>query len=723
METLKNSKKLVLTSPIKEISGIGEKRLSAFCKLRLSTVMDFLKIRPKRYEDRSRIIPFSSLVPEKFSQGVFVGVLTDTSLSFFGPRKCILICDFQDDFGNTAKARWFNQPYLIKNLEKGQKYYLFGEGFLFKQKPALDNPEIEPFKDENEPPCEGILTPVYSSSKAFSEVKLSPRVLRKIILDMLGKIIWEESFPSLKTETPFPKIRKAIIDLHSPKTLEDANAAARTLGFLDQLLFQMAVLKRRERFCGKIENENEETKSEFQWKSGENIEQYMARLNPTFKDHIAESFGLPFELTASQKTALSEVSFLISKKHPSNIMLQGDVGCGKTIVSFIASIIFFTRIQPGSLVAMMAPTEPLTAQHFRKFKEFFPNFSKNIAILTGDTSSLEREKLNKKLESGEISILFGTHALFQEKVKLPRLGFCIIDEQQRFGVEQRKALLKKASDAENHLPHLLMISATPIPRTLSLTIFGDLDLITISEKPVGRKVVQTKIVFSREEILKEIKFHVESDGQVYFLCPLIEESDKSTFASVKEAGEFFQKYFSKNLIGTLSGRLKSDEKNRVLEDFNSNRIKVLVTTTVIEVGIDNPNAGLMVVENAERFGLSQLHQLRGRVGRGSRDSQCILICSNKDALSKINVLMESDDGFRIALEDLKNRGPGDLCGVRQSGLNHPAMETLENPEQILKARRRALEILTQSNHDTQSWFLDRMRESFGESFQEFMEGG
>ncbi|MBF0409311.1 MAG: ATP-dependent DNA helicase RecG [Candidatus Riflebacteria bacterium] len=750
----KKNEFLTLFSLVNEVSGIGKKTASALEVNGFRTVMDFLKLLPKRFEDRTKVISFSELKPEDSYQGVFKASVKNSTISHFGKNKCVIYCTFVDEKGASVSARWFNQPYLHRSLVAGNWYFLFGKGFLLKGKPALDNPEIELIDEECEKAeklvkpvrsLETTLTPVYSPMKALTDCRFSPKAIRKTVRTIINTLNWEKSFPSLSENTPFPKLRKAFTDAHFPCDLKAFASAKIALGFLDQLLFQMAVLKRREK---KIAFEVAAMSS----LPSTSVPLPLPLLSPrsslltpasspsplsppssasnntdiaSFQiSELISSCNFPFELTDSQIKSTEAIISLISQNRPVSIMLQGDVGCGKTIVAFLAVVYYCTKISDSSVIAFMAPTEPLARQHFRNFGQFFPDYSVRARVLTGDTSKTERIEIQNDLLKRNVAVLFGTHALFQDKLNIPGLSFCIIDEQQRFGVEQRKALIKKAESAEEKItPHLMMISATPIPRTLTLTIFGDLDLVSIEEKPAGRKPVETMILSSREDSLLHIEKHLSGGGQVYFLCPLIEDSEKSDNSSVREVHGYLKSHFPSAEIASLSGKSSSVEKEEIISNFRNGKIGILIATTVVEVGIDNQNASLMVIENAERFGLSQLHQLRGRVGRGTRDSQCVMICRASESQDKLKILLETDDGFKISMTDLKFRGPGDICGTRQSGLNHPAMQTLESPEMILNARRRASEILNSDDISVKEWFIERMYESFGGKFSDFMEGG
>lgn len=401
-----------------------------------------------------------------------------------------------------------------------------------------------------------------------------------------------------------------------------------------------------------------------------------------------------------------------------NRLVQGDVGSGKTLVAFLAMLKFIFVLRPGAQCAFMAPTEILANQHLIAFKKFFPQFASKAVILTGSLKTKERRLINDLIETGAALVVFGTHALFQEQLKFNELGLCIIDEQQRFGVNHRRMLFNKGSD-----PHQLLLSATPIPRTLSLTIFGDMDTSIIDEMPPGRQPVKTYTAKSFDEVAPKVGEVLENGGQVYVVCPLIEASDERDWTSVEESAQRIAGHFPDKNIACLTGQQSWEEKDLIMHSFKSGEIDIVIATTVVEVGVDNPNATLIVIENADCFGLSQLHQLRGRVGRGSKQSECILISRQKSESERLKILVSTNDGFELSTEDLKMRGPGDLIGTRQSGLSHPCFSHKIPLKLIENARKRAFEILTKESGTIKNWFCAQMIKSFGGSYTTFMEGG
>lgn len=692
---------ITLFTDVALLRGIGPKRAEALHTAGLRTVTDLLRLQPRRYEDRTRVHALRELLPERVMQGPFRATLK----SFRGSRPraglSIVWAEF-DDGTAVIRARWFNRPYLVKTLVAGNAYYLHGIAAEMKGAPILDNPELELEDPAEISPVPGALTPVYSCGKALSEARLSGRQLRQLIARTLSSIDWEASFPSMLAASPFPRLQRAFLDFHWPKTQEAADHARHTAAFFDQVLFQMAVWERRRRITG--------------------------TLGPNPLDAIATipaepGYPIPFRLTGDQSLVLGRLLDGLRNGAggtPLNLLLQGDVGSGKTLVAFLAMRHHAERHEPDTTCVFMAPTEILARQHLERFRAFFPDAADASGLLIGGLRSTDRQQLLAKLSAGRLRYVFGTHALFQESVVVPNLAFCIIDEQQRFGVEHRRALTAKAGA---RTPHLLLMSATPIPRTLSLTIYGDLDVGIIREMPPGRKPVKTFLLNSRDEAVPHIREALVRQEQTYYVCPLIETSKKLAAASVREVVSHLQAVFPDAAITAVTGDLASERRQSAMEAFHAGNIDVLVATTVIEVGVDAPSATLMVVENAERFGLSQLHQLRGRVGRSDRTSACLLISSDGEANERLRLVAGTTDGFELAAEDLRLRGPGDLAGTRQSGIAHPAFSHRMTPELIEKARNRALELLTRESAETRDWFVCRMRESFGDRLETFMEGG
>ncbi len=692
-----------LLDPVSAIRGAGPARVQAFSNAGVRTVFDLFCLQPRRYEDRTRTVPLSSTAAGT-EKGVFRARLEKVKLTHLPGRRCIVWGSFSDSSGS-MKARWFNQPYLVQTLVEGREYFLFGQvvpqtgGAFF-----LDGPEIETTADPLVPPRPDCLTPVYPSNRRLSEGRISPRVLRKFLAESLSKVDWMGSFPEIGPDTPFSKLRDALLSLHWPRTLEEAERARSFLAYFTQVLFQIGVLKRREHLCGVL---------------------MPTSVPPPETLPAPTDVHVPFPLTNDQKRVLGELLGDLFPPEapgyrPMNRLLQGDVGCGKTIVAFLA-MLEFSKTSPGAQCAFMAPTELLARQQEEVFLRLFPHLGHETCLLCGSTPPVERRSIHEGVAHGRARFLFGTHALFQDQVRFANLGFCVIDEQQRFGVVHRRALTEKS--APGNPPHLLMLSATPIPRTLSLTVFGDMETSIIEELPPGRQKISTHLIRRWQDSLPTLEDALSRGEQAFYVCPLISDSKKISCASVMEATERLASALPGRKIAAITGSHPEKEKAETWEGFRNGSIDLVVATSLIEVGVDNVNSTVMIVENAERFGLSQLHQLRGRIGRGKRPSTCFFISEKAGELERLEILAQTTDGFRIAVEDLRMRGPGDLVGTRQSGLSHPCFSFSFTAPMVEKSRARALELMTEAPSSTRDWFLDRMRESFGDSLGNFMDGG
>ncbi len=711
---------------------MGEKRACAFRDAGVLNVFDLLRFAPKRYEDRRSVMPLASLRGDETLQGVFRGKLEQVKVAWPRRNLAIVWALFRDASGE-ARARWFNQAYLARSLKPGAEYFLFGKGAKNGSIAFLDNPEWEDAAEPILAPFPERLTPVYRPGKTLTDARITHKWLRKLIASVLSEMNWDASFPHEQASSVFDRLQEAICRLHWPPDLEAARRSAEAMAFLDMVLFQMAVLRRREQFGASLTIETPPP------------------------EPLESPWALPYPLTDDQKHCLAEIvrdmigstssgrqvreqsvhsfagkfgSITHRFGRPMNRLLQGEVGSGKTVVAFLAMRILVERLQPGSQVAFMAPTEILARQHERSFLRFFPECSTRTAFLGGSLSTGEKQLVHRQLRDGTVSYVFGTHALFQEGCVIPGLRLAVIDEQQRFGVEHRRALMRRGGGDGDGMngpgsvpPHLLMISATPIPRTLALTAFGDLEVSVISHLPPGRLPVTTHLYNTWKETLDEIRSCVHAGQQVYYICPRIEKTEKSDWGAVRDAETRLRQAMPEMRVVSLTGQDAATEREETLREFGTGAIDILVATTIVEVGMDFPNATVLVIENAERFGLSQLHQLRGRIGRGRHGGKCLIVSDVADENERLQIFCSTVDGFAIAAADLRFRGPGDLVGTCQSGLNHPALAHLDNPERILQARERARQILQQEPETVRTWFYDRMRASFGDSWQKFMEGG
>jgi len=671
-----------LNKPIQYVKGVGPGRAEKFKKKGITTVLDALYFLPIRYEDRRNIKKISMVVPDK--KQVIMGEVIVSGES--GYRKRMFEVAVSDGTG-ILTARWlnYNVHYMRKAFKKGVKVLFYGEVEFFGGKRMILHPDVE-FLEEGELNNDSInfnrIVPIYSEIDGI-HMKIVRRIMKRILDEHLKFIVDPLDEPVIKKFGLLP-LDKSFKEVHFPEEELDEerlnrfeSRGHRRLVFDELFFLELGLARRRANFTGK---------NGFVLSEG---------------DTLVRKFleGLDFKLTPSQERVFKEIREKLLKGSPMNVLLQGDVGSGKTVIAFLASLI---AIANNVQVAVMAPTEILAEQHHRRFRDWLKNFGVTPYLLTGDTAPSERERIYNGISSGEIKIVIGTHALIQDSVRFNKLGLCIIDEQHRFGVAQRAELQKKGIT-----PHVLVMTATPIPRTLSMTLYGDLDLVVIDELPPGRKPVITRVVDEKQRwnVYQKIRAVAREGHQVYIVYPLIEESEKIDLQAAKVMFEEFRtKILPELKIALLHGRMKSEEKERVMEEFRRGAFQVLVSTTVIEVGIDIPNATLMIIEHAERFGLSQLHQLRGRIRRSDAQAECVLIAYGKpgdDAMKRLRIMEETDDGFRIAEEDLKIRGPGDFIGTRQSGLPDFRVANLMRDARILYyAREEAFKIVNEDPHLT-----------------------
>ena len=669
--------KEILKQPLNIVKGIGSKIAKKFSKKQINTIEDLLFFLPRDYEDRRKITLIADLFEGQ--KAVVSGEVLKSGITYFSKRK-VFEAIITDGTGFLT-LKWFNfNEKVWRNLfAPGKKYYVIGEVSRFGRNLEMIHPEV--IKDEDEEKISqeiGKIVPVYSSVEGISE-KYLRKILHYVVenfADYLNSFIPLEILKRKK----FVPLNIAIKNLHFPKSDENIWALKKeesiyhkSLAFDEFFFLELALALKR----GKV---RKETGISF------NIE-----------SKLVEKFlkKLPFELTNAQKRVIEEIKADLASELPMNRLLQGDVGCGKTVVAFITALI---AIDNGYQVALMAPTEVLAEQHYHNFRQYAQLMGINTALLTGGIPPSRKKEIYYGLARGYIDFVIGTHALFQEKVEFKKLGLIIIDEQHRFGVLQRAALREKAKGV---IPNTLVMTATPIPRTLALTIYGDLDLSIIDEMPKGRKPVITKLFleYNKHKAYEAVRKELQKGHQAYVILPLIEESEKLDLKSVLTHGEYLQKeVFPEYKIGILHGKMNSYEKERIMHQFKRGEIQILVSTTVVEVGVDVPNATVMVIEHAERFGLSQLHQLRGRVGRSEFQSYCFLIAYKvslqSDTFKRLQILCETNDGFKIAEEDLKMRGPGEFLGTKQSGyLEFKKADIVKDYEILLQAREEAFRLI------------------------------
>ncbi|MDP3697039.1 MAG: ATP-dependent DNA helicase RecG [Candidatus Taylorbacteria bacterium] len=745
-----------LDLPIEKLRNVGPRNLSRLYKLGIKSVKDLLWHFPVRYEDYTETMPIAQVEPgEKVNvQGE---VLKISSRRIF-PRRMTVTNAIVGDESGAIKVVWFNQPYIENQLTEGALVSLAGKASLNKHGLYLSSPTYEKiFSSSDTLSTDPLilntslkhtsgLVPVYPETEGVTS-----KYLRFLIKPLLKNIKVDDSLPlSIREKYGFPELAEALNAIHYPAELKEAEISKDRFAFEDLLLFQIkALLERRK------------------------INQ-LKSISIPFDQGLIQNFiaELPFELTGDQKVSLWEILKDIQKNYPMNRLMEGDVGSGKTVVALTAA---YQIAKKGYQTVFLVPTEVLAQQHYQTISTLMKDDSVSTGLLIGSEAkfngqTVPKKTLKEKIASGDVQIVIGTHAVIQKDVSFDKLAMVVIDEQHRFGIQQRAALLKNSKSeilnskqAQNSkfqiqnpeihdtrytihdtIPHLLSMTATPIPRTLSLTIYGDLDISLIKEKPKNRQKIITKVVTPsyKKEAYQFIREEVKSGRQVFVVCPRIEISDPKKAASLK-AGEprpkgagnkqyqmallwqdvkaveeeykkLSESVFPDLKVAMLHGKLKSKDKNEIMSKFKNKEFDILVSTSVIEVGVDIPNATIMAIESAERFGLAQLHQFRGRVGRGEHQSHCLLFSStgDKSINQRLKALVECDDGFELAEKDMKIRGPGEFFGVKQSGMPDLGMASLANIDLIKKARAEARLLLKEDPSLKNYPLLQERLESF-----------
>ncbi len=661
----------ILNAPLTILKGVNTALQGKFAKLGVNIIRDALYFFPRRHLDYSHLTPISSLRPGQ--EHTIVATIWEARVVRLGSMRCTE-ATVGDDSGN-IRAVWFNQPYLASKFSTNEKIVLSGRISSFRGTLQMDSPAWE-FLEDKELIHTGRLVPIYPLTAG-----LYPRTVRRLIKEAVDNYVplVEDFLPyDVKNRSRLLPLDEAIAQFHYPDSLELKDRARERLAFDELFLLQLGVLARKEK-----------------WQA-----EQPAPVVTTDKNVLDGFLGsLPFKMTGAQERALQEILADLARPRAMSRLLQGDVGSGKTVVALAALLAVAAQGYQG---AVMAPTEILAEQHFQTFTRLLSagappaggplvgGAPARVALLTGSTKG--KKALKSAIAAGEVDIVVGTHAVIQEGVEFPKLGMAVIDEQHRFGVAQRTALRQKGFN-----PHLLMMTATPIPRSLALTLYGDLDLSIIDELPPGRMKILTKWVVpeKRQAAYQFLRQEIEKGRQAFIICPLIEESESiETKAAVEEYQRLSQQVFPDLRVGLLHGRMSADKKDETMRAFRDHSMDILVSTAVVEVGIDVPNATVMLVEGADRFGLSQLHQFRGRVGRGTEKSYCLLMAEDpsEEGRERLALIEHTHDGFKLAEEDLRLRGPGEFFGTRQSGLPDLRMAKISDLALLEKARREAQQL-------------------------------
>ena len=651
-------------TPLRELKGVGEKTEKLFQKIGITTAEELLRYYPRTYDIYEEPVEIASAEEDKT---VSIRATIATGIYINQIRNLQVLTTTVADASGRLPVAWFNAPYLRGTLKKGSVFILRGKIIRKKGRPQMEHPEI--FTPAAYEEIIHSMQPVYGLTKGLSN-KMITKLVHQILdtRPLHGEYLPEE----IRERYQLADANYAIRTIHFPKNMQELLTARKRLVFDEFLLFVLAIQLLKEK--------TEEAPNTFPMKP----------VWPT--EEIIE--GLPYDLTGAQKNVWHEIERDLSGHKLMSRLVQGDVGSGKTVIAFLAMVL---SAENGFQSALMVPTEVLANQHYEGFLRLMEE--QNIAschpvLLTGSTTARQKREIYQKIADGEVNVIIGTHALIQERVEYKNLGLVITDEQHRFGVRQREALTTRGNP-----PHVLVMSATPIPRTLAIILYGDLDISIIDELPAKRLPIKNCVVGTsyRPKAYSFIEKQVQMGRQAYVICPMVEESEGLEAENVTDYARKLQEILPGEIkVEILHGKMKPKEKNRIMEAFASGEIQVLVSTTVVEVGVNVPNATVMMVENAERFGLAQLHQLRGRVGRGEHQSYCIFIQGNNEenTSKRLKILNESNDGFYIAGEDLKLRGPGDLFGIRQSGLMEFKIGDIYNDAGILKnASEAAGEIL------------------------------
>ena len=652
---------MTFESPLTDVKGIGPELAKKFSILGLRSVRDVMYNYPRRYDDYSNVQPISKIKPGV----VTIKAVIKQAKGRYARRGLHITEAVASDDTGSVRVIWFNQPYRAAALKNDQDYYISGEFALKAQRLSIMNPSVELVSTF--PVNTARIVPIYKETKGFKSVQIRKAVQQ--VLPLIRQL--PETLPKwIVDHYKLIGHAEAVETMHFPESAGALVAARQRLGFEEVFGLTLAAL------LNKYELLHEEA------------------IAIPFNEQLAKDFvgHLPFTLTDAQRKTVWQIYQDMQKTQPMNRLVEGDVGSGKTVVAAMAAVM---AMQQGFQVGLMAPTELLARQHAETIYELLKplGMSEEVGLLVGGLKPAQKKQAQTRIKAGDVRFIIGTHALIQDKVDMHNLGLIVVDEQHRFGVEQRKALQAKAG----HAVHVLNMTATPIPRSLALTLYGELDISVIDVKPAGRKVIQTKIVSpnSRKQLYEKIESELDAGRQMFVVCPLVAESDVLPAKSAEQTYEDFRKGpFKHSRIGLLHGKMKPEDKDTVMQQFANHELDILVATTVIEVGVNVPNATVMLVENAERFGLAQIHQLRGRVGRSEHQGYCYLMMGDSSEPSRrLRALESSSDGFALADLDLEIRGPGAIYGTMQHGQLDLRIAKLTDVKLIAAARRAAQEFI------------------------------
>lgn len=650
-----------MPEPITDIKGVGENIADKLKQLGIKTKDDLIWNFPRKYEDYSEITPIERLKPGQ----VTIKVTIKQAKGRYVRRGMHITEAVASDETGSVRLIWFNQPYRAAGLKTGHEYFVSGGYELSRGRFSIMNPSAE--LASNFQVNTARIIPIYRETKG-----LRSAVIRKIMASIMDDIrLVEEGLPGyIVKEQKLASRADALLGIHFPTSVDDISKAKKRLAFEEVFTLVLTSLMNKQ--------ENMRAKS----------------VKIPFSEDLAKEFvkKLPYKLTDAQRKVIWQIYKDIEKDIPANRLVQGDVGSGKTVVAAMTGLM---AMREGYQVALMAPTEILARQHAKTLSAMLEplGMSDSVVLLLGSMKAAQKKNAHTSINSGKAGLIIGTHALISEKVDMHKLGLVIIDEQHRFGVEQRKELLRKAG----HIPHLISMTATPIPRSLALTVYGELDISVIDEMPPGRKPPVTKIVSpnSKKQLYEQIDKELGKGRQMFVVCPLISESDNLNFLSAEEIyDDFSKKVFKHRQVALLHGKMKSEDKEKTMNDFAGGKIDILVSTTVIEVGVNIPNATIMLIEGVERFGLAQIHQLRGRIGRGEHQGYCYLLMSDSSAPSRrIRALEQTNDGFKLAELDLELRGPGAIYGMAQHGELDLRLVDISDTKFIAVVRKAAQEFI------------------------------